>query len=118
MAAVDGSSFSVDSMELLSTDVDAAILEVNGRVESVKKIICGSDLQLEITSLEGTKFVLSVSIKGYKITGGDSNCESHPTYESLHTLLSENSPKYRDEFGSSLASALANIQDFESEIDD
>ena len=110
-----------DSYDLLHADADAALREVNGRVASAKKKFCGSDLELEITSLEGAKFVISVSTQGYKITGGDSSSESQPTYESLHTLLSERSPKYRDEFGSSLANALGNLQefrDFQSTIDD
>ncbi len=101
-----------NSKELLDADVDAAVREVNGRVASVKKVVSDSDLQLEISLLEGTHLVISVSIQGYTITSGLGDYESRPAYESLHTLLSEHSIKYRDEFGSSLANALANLQEF------
>ena len=108
-----------EDSHILEEDIDAAIQEVKDRVSCVHKAESDdSDLRLDVTSLEGRTFSISVSTRGYKIVSPVEEYTMHTAFESLHALLSNVSPRYRDAFGASLANALSNLASLQDQDDD
>ena len=104
---------------VLEEDIEAAIRDTKDHVSSVRRVETeNSDLQLNVTSLEGDTYIISVSTAGYKLVGNLECDEARTAFESLHSLLSHVSPRYRDAFSSSLASALANLASHSDESDE
>ena len=94
---------------VIEADVDAALLDIEGRVKSARKYHENGEQHLEILSLEDVRFFIHVSNRGYEVLEQNSEHQNRK-FESLHSLLTHFSASYRNQFSTSLADALAGIQ--------
>jgi len=74
------------------------------------------EIIINITTLEGVSFCLSLTTKGFKVVGhSEDKIESNgPLGETIHSLLDQLSPKYRLAFSNSLSEKLTALSDVTS----
>ncbi|CAO1427813.1 unnamed protein product [Diamesa tonsa] len=83
-------------------------LEISEETESKTSIY------MNLTTLEGNKLRLMLSMEGFRVTGTIHNCceikEEDEVYETIYALLQTHSPKYVNSFATSLAAALSSLK--------
>ena len=84
-------------------------LEISEETQSETSIF------MNLTTLEGTKLRLMLSLEGFRVTGTIHNScdvkDEDEVYETIYALLQTHSPKYVNSFAASLVAALNTLKE-------
>lgn len=85
------------------------------RLEIAENTQSNESVYMNLTTLEGNKLCVMMSMEGFRVTGVIHNCcdvkNEDEVYETMYALLQTHSPRYVSSFAGTLAMALNNLKE-------
>lgn len=100
------------------TEAEAVVDDVKyhvSRLEIAERTQSNESIYMNLTTLEGNKLCVMMSLEGFRVTGDIHNCcdikNEDEVYETMYALLQTHSPRYVSSFAATLALALNNLKE-------